>query len=158
MQTTLSAAIESYLRMHPRSRGTRNEYQSTLRKWEQWGRGGPIEDLQRKDIRDFLDWVYQRALEDQGTNPSAQLDDDHRRRGNDRVHAEASIDRRQTIDREEGVHTRAPLDPPTIAACSLSHQHHQNGGRAWIRCRSPPWQSERVDLRTHAIVDVKEHT
>ena len=69
MQTTLSAAIESYLRMHLRSRGTRNEYQSTLRKWEQWGRGGHIEDLQRKDIRDFLDWVHQRALEDQGTNP-----------------------------------------------------------------------------------------
>jgi len=69
MQTTLSAAIDSYLRMHPRSRGTRNEYHSTLRKWEQWGRGGPIELLQRKDLRDFLDWVYQRAVEDQGTNP-----------------------------------------------------------------------------------------
>jgi integrase len=69
MQTTLRAAIDSYLRMHARSRGTRNEYQSTLRKWEQWGRGGPIEGLQRKDLRDFLDWVYQRAVEDQGTNP-----------------------------------------------------------------------------------------
>jgi site-specific recombinase XerD len=68
MQTTLSAAIKSYLRMHPRSRSTRNEYQSTVRKWEQWGRGGRIEDLQRKDIRDFLGWVYERALEDQGTN------------------------------------------------------------------------------------------
>ena len=68
MQTTLNAAIDRYLRMHPRSRGTRNEYHSTLRKWEQWGRGGTIEDLQRKDLRDFLDWVYQRAVEDQGTN------------------------------------------------------------------------------------------
>jgi site-specific recombinase XerD len=69
MQTTLKAAIDNYLRMHDRSRGTRNEYHSTLRKWEQWGSGGPIEDLQRKDLRDFLDWVYQRAVEDQGTNP-----------------------------------------------------------------------------------------
>ena len=69
MQTTLKAAIDSYLRMHARSRGTRNEYHSTLRKWEQWGHGGSIEDLQRKDLRDFLDWVYQRAVEDQGTNP-----------------------------------------------------------------------------------------
>jgi len=70
MQTTLNSAIDSYLRMHSRSRGTRNEYHSTLRKWEQWGHGGPIEDLQRKDLRDFLDWVYQRAVEDQGTNPA----------------------------------------------------------------------------------------
>lgn len=69
MQTTLTAAVDSYLRMHDRSRGTRNEYHSTLRKWEQWGRGGPIEALQRKDLRDFLDWVYQRAVEGQGTNP-----------------------------------------------------------------------------------------
>ena len=69
MQTTLNAAIDSYLRMHARSRGTRNEYHSTLRKWEQWGRGGAIEDLQRKDLREFLDWVYQRAVEDKGTNP-----------------------------------------------------------------------------------------
>jgi hypothetical protein len=37
MQSTLTAAIDSYLRMHARSRDTGNEYQSTLRKWEQWG-------------------------------------------------------------------------------------------------------------------------
>ena len=69
MQTTLNAAIDRYLRTQPRSRGTRNEYHSTVRKWEQWGLGGSIEELLRKDIRDFLDWVYERAVEDQGTNP-----------------------------------------------------------------------------------------
>lgn len=68
MQTSLRAAVESYFRMYPRSRGTRNEYNSTLRKWEQWGQGGPIEDLQRKDLREFLDWVYERAVEEKGTN------------------------------------------------------------------------------------------
>ncbi len=51
------------------SRGTRNEYHSTVRKWEQWGSGVPIEELQRKNVREFLDWVYERAVADQGTNP-----------------------------------------------------------------------------------------
>jgi hypothetical protein len=34
-----------------------------------WGGGGPIEGLRRKDIREFLDWVYERAVTDDGTNP-----------------------------------------------------------------------------------------
>ena len=53
----------------PLSRGTRNEYFSTLRKWEQWGVGTPIEELRRKDIREFLDWVYELAVTNKGTNP-----------------------------------------------------------------------------------------
>ena len=70
MPTTLSSAVESYLRAKPLSRGTRNEYASTLRKWEQWGGGMPIEDLRRKDVREFLDWVHERAVADEGTNPA----------------------------------------------------------------------------------------
>ncbi len=69
MPTTLKTAAESYLRAKALSRGTRNEYLSTLRKWEQWGGGVPIEQLQRKDIREFLDWVYEQAVTDEGTNP-----------------------------------------------------------------------------------------
>jgi integrase len=69
MQTTLNAAVESYLRAKTLSRGSRNEYRSTLRKWEQWGSSVPIEVLRRKDIREFLDWVYERAIADEGTNP-----------------------------------------------------------------------------------------
>ena len=57
MPTNLDAAVDRYLRAKALARGTRNEYRSTLRKWEQWGRGGPIEQLQRKDVRAFLDWV-----------------------------------------------------------------------------------------------------
>jgi hypothetical protein len=64
MQTTLSAAVESYLRAKTLSRGTRNEYFSTLKKWDQWGGGTPIEELRRKDIREFLDWVYEHAVTD----------------------------------------------------------------------------------------------
>ena len=69
MQTTLKMAVESYLRAQALSRGTRNEYFSTLRKWEHWGGGIPVEQLRRKDIREFLDWVYERAVTDKGTNP-----------------------------------------------------------------------------------------
>ena len=68
MQTNLDAAVDRYLLSKTLSRGTRNEYLSTIRKWEQWGCGVPIEELQRKDIREFLDWVYVRAVADQGTN------------------------------------------------------------------------------------------
>ena len=69
MQTTLKSALESYLRAKSLSRGTRNEYFSTLRKWEQWGVGAPIEQLRRKDIREFLDWVFELAVSNKGTNP-----------------------------------------------------------------------------------------
>jgi hypothetical protein len=69
MGTMLNTAVESYLRAKTLARGTRNEYRSTLRKWDEWGAGSTIEELRRKDIRDFLDWVYQRAVEQQGTNP-----------------------------------------------------------------------------------------
>jgi hypothetical protein len=69
VQTTLNAAVQSYLRAKTLSRGTCNEYSSTLRKWEQWGGGAPIEQLRRKDIREFLDWVYEIAVAREGTNP-----------------------------------------------------------------------------------------
>jgi hypothetical protein len=69
MSTTLRAAAESYLRAKALSRGTRSENLSTLRKWETWGEGRPIEGLRRKEIREFLDWVYERAVKDEGTNP-----------------------------------------------------------------------------------------
>jgi len=69
MRTTLDAAAASYLKAKTLSRGTRNEYRSTLRKWDQWGQGVPIQRLQRKHVREFLDWVYERAVADQGTNP-----------------------------------------------------------------------------------------
>ena len=50
MATTLKAAVDEYLRANALARGTRNEYFSTLRKWEQWGGDVPIEELRRKDL------------------------------------------------------------------------------------------------------------
>ena len=69
MATTLKAAVERYLDAKTVARGTRNEYFSTVRKWEQWGGGSPIEELQHKNIREFLDWVHERAVAQEGTNP-----------------------------------------------------------------------------------------
>jgi hypothetical protein len=43
-------------------RATRNEYLTTLRKWEKWGQAAPVEQIRRKDVREFLDWVYQQAV------------------------------------------------------------------------------------------------
>jgi hypothetical protein len=57
MQTTLKATLEGCLRSKALSRGTRNEYSSTLRKWDRWGGGVPIAELPRKGVREFLDWV-----------------------------------------------------------------------------------------------------
>ena len=69
MPTTLKTAAESYLRAKALSRGTRNEYLSTLRKWATWGGGIHIEQLRRKDLREFLDRVYEQAVKDEGENP-----------------------------------------------------------------------------------------
>jgi hypothetical protein len=69
MRTTLRSAIQNYLRARSPARGTRDEYNTTLKKWRAWGGGVPIERLGRKEIREFLDWVYDRAVADDGTNP-----------------------------------------------------------------------------------------
>ena len=69
MQTTFHAVVQAYLKAKNLSRGTRNEYFSTIKKWEQFGTDMPIEEWRRKNLREFLDWVYERAVADGGTNP-----------------------------------------------------------------------------------------
>jgi hypothetical protein len=44
-------------------------HHTTLTKWKEWGGGAPLERLGRKEIREFLDWVYERAVAQEGTNP-----------------------------------------------------------------------------------------
>lgn len=69
MAILLKATVDDYLRAKSLARGTRNEYSSTVRKWEQWGCGVPIEELRRMHVREFLDWVQERAVADEGANP-----------------------------------------------------------------------------------------
>lgn len=69
MPTTLRSVITQYLRVNKRASTTRSEYRTTLKKWSAWGNGVPIEQLGRREVREFLDWVYERAISDEGTNP-----------------------------------------------------------------------------------------
>lgn len=69
MPTTFETAVTSYLRATNPARGTRAEYQTTLRKWNEWGRDVPIERVGRKELREFLDWVHERAVAEDGSNP-----------------------------------------------------------------------------------------
>ncbi len=62
MPTTFETAVEMYLRAGNPARGTRDEYHTTITKWGQWGGGVSIENLGRKEIREFLDWVYESAV------------------------------------------------------------------------------------------------
>jgi len=75
MLTSLQTAFVKYLNSASPSRGTRGEYQTTLRKWTQWGGEVPIERLGRGEIREFLDWVYARAVAEEGTNPGRTTND-----------------------------------------------------------------------------------
>jgi hypothetical protein len=61
--------VAKYLAAGNPARGTRDEYQTTLRKLKEWGSGVAIEQFGRKEIREFLDCVYERAVADEGTNP-----------------------------------------------------------------------------------------
>ena len=69
MPTNFEYAVEGYLRGRKLSGRTQDEYVTTLKKWKEWGGGVSIEYLGRQNIRSFLDWVYERAVTEEGTNP-----------------------------------------------------------------------------------------
>jgi integrase len=69
MSTNLESAVENYVRARSLSQGSRDEHFATLRKWNRWGGGVPVEDLTRRVIREFLDWVHEHAVLDEGVNP-----------------------------------------------------------------------------------------
>ena len=73
MSTTLKNAVVRYLRTGSPAVGTRKEYFATLRKWTAWGGGMAIEKLSRREIRDFLDWVYEAPSRKKGSIRAAQL-------------------------------------------------------------------------------------
>ena len=58
MPTSLETAVEYYVRSRGLKPATSDEYRSTLRKWNRWGGGVPIEKLARREIREFLDCVF----------------------------------------------------------------------------------------------------
>lgn len=58
----------SFSSFYPAQR-TREEYSTTLKKWARWGNGVSVEQLGRKEIREFLDGVYEDAAGRLGGNP-----------------------------------------------------------------------------------------
>ena len=69
MPTTLEDVVTKYLRSGNPAQRTREEYFTTLRKWARWGSEVSVEQLGRKEIREFLDWVYEDAAGRHGGNP-----------------------------------------------------------------------------------------
>ena len=69
MSLKFETTVNSYLQSRNLSRGTHLEYAVTVKKWNTWGKQDSLEKLDRKTLRDFLDWVYQCAIENDGTNP-----------------------------------------------------------------------------------------
>ena len=69
MSTTFPSAVTRYGKEKKHSKGTRDEYKATVRKWISWGQDIGLEQLSRSTIRDFLDWVYDHAVELGGENP-----------------------------------------------------------------------------------------
>ena len=69
MPTNLETVVTDYLRAREAAQGTREAYSSTVKKWKQWGEGVALEQIARKEIREFLDWVYEHAVAQGGSNP-----------------------------------------------------------------------------------------
>ena len=69
MSISLEAVSAKYLTAKKLSGGTRKEYKSTITKWTAWGNGVDVDQINRSHIREFLDWVHEKAAQDGGSNP-----------------------------------------------------------------------------------------
>ena len=70
MPTTLTTAITRYLRGSHPARATRSEYHTTIKKWTEWGYWSPRwTSWGGRSLREFLDWVYDSTVSQEGTNP-----------------------------------------------------------------------------------------
>ncbi len=69
MSTSLETVVVNYLEAKKLSGGTRKEYRSTLAKWLTWEGCVDVDKIERTHFREFLDHVYDKAVENGGTNP-----------------------------------------------------------------------------------------
>ena len=69
MSISLESVATKYLTAKKLSGGTRKEYKLTISKWIAWGEGVDVDQINRSHIRDFLDWVHEKAFQDGGSNP-----------------------------------------------------------------------------------------
>ena len=68
MSISLENVAEKYLASKKLSSGTCKEYRLTVTKWVAWGQGVDVDEIGRAHLRDYLDWVYEKAAEDGGSN------------------------------------------------------------------------------------------
>ncbi len=61
VSTNLETVVTNYLRARTAALGTREAYSATVKKWEQWGKALALDEIGRKEIRAFLDWVHERG-------------------------------------------------------------------------------------------------
>jgi hypothetical protein len=69
MSISLETVVVKYLDARNLSGGTRKEYKSTIAKWLAWEGYVDIDKIERTHIREFLDWVHEKAIEGGGSNP-----------------------------------------------------------------------------------------
>jgi hypothetical protein len=69
---TMSISFESvatkYLAAKQLSSGACKEYRGAVTKWIAWGKGVDVDQIGRVHLRDFLDWVHEKAAADGGSN------------------------------------------------------------------------------------------
>jgi hypothetical protein len=68
MSIHLESVAEKYLATKKLSTGTCKEYRATVTKWLAWGNGVAVDQIGRAHLRDFLDWVYEKAASDGGSH------------------------------------------------------------------------------------------
>jgi hypothetical protein len=68
MAISVEKVAEKYLVAKKLSAGTRKEYRATVTKWMAWGKGVDVDQLERHHLREFLDWVHEKASQDGGSN------------------------------------------------------------------------------------------
>lgn len=61
MKLTLRRTLVRYFANCDLSKGTQAEYRTTLRKWDNWNAKARIDQVGRKEISDFLDYVFRNA-------------------------------------------------------------------------------------------------
>ena len=68
MSISLEKVAEKYLATKELSSGTCKEYRATVTKWIAWGKGVDVDQIERTHVREFLDWVHEKAACDGGSN------------------------------------------------------------------------------------------
>jgi hypothetical protein len=68
MSHSFESVAVKYLNSKKLSSGTCKEYRGTVAKWIAWGKGVDVDQIGRTHLRDFLDWVHEKAAADGGSN------------------------------------------------------------------------------------------